>query len=340
MNYPFWPSRVYFEKEALSNPRGEKLYNYFSDHGVPVKFTTSHNRVTGIPGKEGTEKFLEAKNTLVVGIRRTLEFQGCRPSADYQLPLLTGCPGRCHYCYLHTSLGKTPYLRVYVNLEEIFEAAQKYIEKGAPGGTVFEGAAVSDPMFAEPFTGAVSEAVKFFSSCSRAGFRLVTKFSAVESLLDLDHKGKTTIRFSVNHPDIIKRYEEGTSSLEKRVEAARQVYQAKYPTGLMIAPIFLEENWKENYRQLFEYLSGEIPESALLTFELITHRFTLRARDNIRRYFPQTGLKMETEDRRFKYGQFGYGKYLYPADTWKEARNYFYRMVETYFPQAKVEYFV
>ncbi len=340
MDFPFWPRRVYFEKKALDYWRGENLYRFFREKQVPLEFASSHNRVTGIPGNSPEEKFIESKNTLVVGVRRTLDFQGCRPSANYQLPLLTGCPGRCHYCYLHTSLGRNPYLRVYVNLEEILGVAREYIEQRKPEITTFEGAAVSDPVFAESFTGAVSEAIKFFSNQPCAGFRIVTKFARVDSLLNLAHGGRTTVRFSINHPGIIKRYEEGTSSLDERIEAASRVYRVGYPLGFMIAPVLLEDNWKENYRLLFENLSNKIPPENNLTFEVVTHRFTLRARENILRYFPRTDLEMETQNRRFKYGQFGYGKYLYPDEVWKEAQEYFQHLVESHFPRGKMEYFV
>ncbi|GAA3322092.1 hypothetical protein GCM10020331_040580 [Ectobacillus funiculus] len=53
-------------------------------------------------------------------MRRTLKFDTSKPSAEYAIPLATGCMGHCHYCYLQTTLGSKPYVRVYVNLDEIF----------------------------------------------------------------------------------------------------------------------------------------------------------------------------------------------------------------------------
>ena len=340
MSYLFWPRRVVFEKDALSYSKGEKLYRYFTSLDVPISYTTSHNRVTGIPGRTSLEKFNEAKKTLVVGVRRTLDFQSCRPSANYQLPLVTGCPGRCHYCYLHTSLGKTPYLRVYVNVEEVLKASQKYIKERDPEITSFEGSAVSDPFFAEPFTGAVSEAVSFFAMQPQGRFRMVTKYAIVDPILSLAHRKNTFIRFSVNNDKIIQKYEKGTSPLNQRLEAAKKVLKAGYPTGLMVAPIFLEDNWKEDYKELFKTMSSLMPQEAPLSFELITHRFTLRAKKHIAEIFPYTDLPMEESNRRFKYGQFGYGKYLYPKEIWDEAQDYFHEILERNFPKAKVEYYI
>src|SRR5690554_1965378 len=134
----FVPKRVFFEPGALEYPLGRVLEKKFTDMGIPIEFTTSHNRVTGIPGTTPKEKYVQAKASLVVGVRRTLKFASCKPSAHYQLPLVTSCPGLCEYCYLQTTLGPKPINRVYVNLEEIFSQAKKYIDERAPEITKFE----------------------------------------------------------------------------------------------------------------------------------------------------------------------------------------------------------
>ncbi len=351
--YPFWPQKVYIEPTALDYPAGKELHKLFTDSGTPVQFTPSHNRITGLPRQSSAKNFQEAKKILVVGVRRAKKLQTCRPSAHYQLPLATGCPGTCHYCYLHTNLGKRPYPRIYVNIEEILDIAHGNIRERYPEETIFEGAAVCDPLFAEPFTGIVSKAIDYFSHQEKARFRFVTKFDAVEPLLGLTHKGRTHIRFSLNHPEIIAKYEKGTSPLEIRLKAAARILRAGYPLGFMIAPIFLEGTWEQDYTNLFRKIkesldanqkeyTGAMEQKNDLTFELITHRFTIRARENIREVFPLTPLmsSMQEENRRFKYGQFGYGKYLYPLETHQKAQTFFHNLVTSFFPQARVDYFI
>ena len=337
--YPFWPERVYFEPEALKYPRGEDLYKLFQGKGVPFDMTSSHNRITGIPGQSAREGFEAAKRTLVVGVRRSSSFQTCKPSAHFQLPLATGCPGQCRYCYLHTTLGKKPYLRAYINVEEILERAGQYIAEKEPEITVFEGAAVSDPLFVEPFTGGLSTAIEYFARTEHGRFRFVSKFTNVEPLLPLSHQGHTRIRFSINAPEIIEKFELHTPPLKARLEAAKKIISAGYPAGFIVAPIFLDPGWQDRYRELFYALQEQIPsEGTSLTFELISHRFTLRARSNIEEIFPDSGLDMDPETRQFRYGQFGYGKYLYPPDLLKEGKAFFTAAVKRLYPEAVIEY--
>jgi spore photoproduct lyase len=235
----FIPKRAYFERDALNYPIGRNIYYKLQEMGVDVDFTTSHNRVLGIPGKTPQEAYMEAKRTLVVGVRKTLDFESCKPSAHYQLPLVTSCIGECEYCYLSTTLGKKPYIRVYVNLDEILERAKKYIEERSPEVTIFEGSATSDPLPVEPYTGALKKTIEFFAKQEKGLFRFVTKFTNIDSLLDAKHGGRTTFRFSINSERVIKKFEHKTPPLEERIGAAKKGSPCWLPPWLYHRPNIL-----------------------------------------------------------------------------------------------------
>lgn len=340
--YEYRPKRVFFEQQAMQYNLGRELWEHFRQMGVETQKIASHNRVTGIPGKTPREGYLEAKQTLVVGVRKSAKFEGCKPSAHYQLPLVTSCPGTCQYCYLNTTLGKKPYIRVYVNIEDILDKAQTYMEECLPEITLFEGAATSDPLPVEPYTGSLFKAIEFFGKQEHARFRFVTKFDNVDSLLTAKHNGHTRFRFSLNSETVINSYEQGTPRLAQRLIAAGKVAQAGYPLGFLIAPIFVYAGWKDEYESLFNGLVHKIASYGTddITFELITHRFTTRAKNNILNIFPDTSLPMDEELRKYKYGQFGYGKYVYPPDQMHEIKQFMTEQIESKFPTSKIEYLV
>jgi spore photoproduct lyase len=342
MSHQFIPKRAFFEPKALEYLIGQKVYDRLQEMKVPITLTGSHNRITGIPGGTPQEAYREAKNTLVVGIRKSLDFAGCKPSAHYQLPLTTSCSSMCEYCYLATTLGKKPYLRVYVNVDEILGQASRYIAARAPAITWFEGAATSDPIPTEYLTGLLYKTIEFFGSQSLGQFRFVTKHDQVDSLLAAKHNGHTRFRFSINAASIIDKYEHKTPTLSQRVEAAAKVAEKGYLIGFIIAPIFYYSDWEEDYHALFRELDKQLPKQARkdVTFELISHRFTKRAKNNILEIFPKTTLPLEEEERKFKYGQFGYGKYIYQKETMTEMKSYMQEGIHKYFPHAAIEYFV
>lgn len=337
----FKPDLVFFEPQALEYPMGQNIFKKMEQMGVEIRQTTSHNRVTGIPGETELEKYKIAKRTLVVGVRKSLEFDGSMPSAEYAIPISTGCFGHCHYCYLQTNLGSKPYVRVYVNVDEIIESARRYIEEREPNITRFEAAGTSDPISLEPITGTLRRLIEFMGTQPNGRLRFVTKYNTVDTLLDAKHNGHTRFRFSVNASYVIKNFEPATSSFEERIEAAGKVARAGYPLGLIVAPIILFEGWEAGYTELFEKLAVTLPDEAkeTLTFELIQHRFTKTSKRIIETRYPKSKLVMDETSRKYKWGKYGRGKYVYLDEQQWAIQRLMTHVVDTHFPKAKIEYF-
>lgn len=338
---PFVPQLVYIEPRALEYPRGVELKEKFEKMGLEIRETTSHNQVRNIPGKNHLQQYRNAKSTLVVGVRKTLEFDSSKPSAEYAIPLATGCMGHCHYCYLQTTMGSKPYIRTYVNVDEILEQAQNYMEQRSPEVTRFEASCTSDIVGIDHLTHSLKSTIEFFGQTDMGRLRFVTKFHHVDHLLDAKHNGKTRFRFSINADYVIKNFEPGTSPLDMRIEAAVKVAKAGYPLGFIVAPIYVHEGWQEGYKVLFEKLDASLPKEVRddITFEMIQHRFTKPAKRVIQKNYPKTKLELNEEERRYKWGRYGIGKYIYPKDQEQELRETLEDYVDHYFPTAKVEYF-
>ncbi|SES90316.1 spore photoproduct lyase [Anaerobranca gottschalkii] len=335
----FVPKRVYFDLDSLDYPLGQELYKKFIKmDGVEVDKVKSP-RLVNQRGLGAPQKYKEAKKTIFVTVRKTLQFQTCKPSAHYQLPLVSSCPGLCEYCYLQTTLGKTPLIKVYVNIEEILAKAKEYIDKRKEI-TVFEGAATSDPLPVEDYTGVLRRTIEFFAKEPKGRFRFVTKYANVQSLLDLEHNNHTTFRFSLNTEKVIKEYEKGTANLAARIKGANLVSKSGYPMGFIIAPILIYPNWQQDYLSLLENLQKNLEEVPSLTFELITHRFTTRAKNNILEVFPKTTLPLDEGERKLKYGQFGYTKYVYPKEIYDDVESFFRSNIEKLFPKSEILYLV
>ncbi len=339
---PFRPQLVYVEPRALAYPLAKTLLNRFEEEGIEIRQTTSHNQIRNLPGDNHFQRYRMAKSTLVIGVRQTLKFDTSKPSAEYAIPLATGCMGHCHYCYLQTTMGSKPYIRTYVNVEEIFQAAEQYMQERAPEKTRFEASCTSDIVGIDHLTHTLKRAIEFFGASDYGLLRFVTKFAHVDHLLDARHNGKTRFRFSINDDYVIKYFEPGTSALDDRLEAARKVAEADYPLGFIVAPIYLHDGWKEGYRAMFEKLDEKLPRSKRknLTFEFIQHRFTKPAKRVIQQNYPLTKLDLDESKRKRKWGRYGIGKYVYRPEEQEEMKNTLGRYLQTYFPEAQFEYFV
>lgn len=340
----FIPRRIIFEKNSLDYETGQNIYNYFKDNNEIEKIIISNNKIKqNIPDTDDIYKFYrQGKRTLVVGVKKGMKFQSCKPSANWQLPLYSGCMGQCQYCYLNTNLGDKPYIKVNVNVDDILNQAQQYINERLPLKTVFEGSATSDPLPLEPYTNSLKRTIQFFANNPNGSFRFVSKYSDVDTLLDIEHKGKTEIRFTLNTQKVIDNYENATAAIKLRLGAAKKVAEAEYPLGFIIAPVFIYEGYKEDYKKLLLNLKETLPENLkhTLTFEVISHRYTTRAKNIITQVFPDTTLPMNDEERKYKYGQFGYGKYIYDKDTLDDMKAFFKEIISNIFPDSFIKYII
>ncbi|MGL4569536.1 MAG: spore photoproduct lyase [Clostridium sp.] len=338
----FIPYKVVFDEKVLQYPLGTELLKRFKESDIEV-LVNKGGRVLGKRDDSDAKNFFLGKRTLVIGVRKITEFQSCKPSANYQLPLLSGCSGMCEYCYLNTQLGKRPYTKIYVNVDEILNKAFKYVEERKPEKTVFEGAATSDPIPTEKYTGALRKTIERIGENEFSYFRFVTKFSEIDSLIGVKHNGHTTIRFSLNTNKIIDEFEKGTDSFEERVNAAKKLYNDGYKIGFIIAPVFLYDEWKDDYLKLISKISEEFSnaeEGREIEIEVISHRYTERAKNQILTVYPKSKLPMDKDGRSLKYGQFGYTKYVYDKENMKEMKEFFEENLRKYMNKCIIKYII
>lgn len=326
----FQPKRVFYEQKALDYPMGDRLYNQFKREGVPLEEVRSHQEVPPLD-------YNKAKETLVIGTKKDLRFLSCKPSAHYRLVFSSSCPHGCHYCYLATGLGPKIYLRIYVNIRELMEKTREYIEKRRPQITSFEASSSSDPLAVEHLTRALETFIPFFSKNPSGRLRIATKCTNIDSLLSLEHGGKTHIRFSINTPHVIHHFEENTPSLQERMVQSKRLADSGYRTGFILAPIILYPHWKREYEDLLEELASTFKEETSLppSFEIIMLRLTKRACKIIEDRFPYSTLDMDLSSREHK----GFGKYVYPEERAQEIKTFFEKKIREYFPLSSLEYF-
>ncbi|WP_010251535.1 spore photoproduct lyase [Acetivibrio cellulolyticus] len=338
----FSPERVFFEPTSLKYPLGQKLLEYFSARDIEIIKAPIQKVLQSIPGETENHKYAHAKKTLVITTKKALNLDICKPSADYEFSLVTNCPGNCEYCYLHTTQSFKPYLRAYVNIDDIFNSIKKYIDKNSGNVTTFEVASAGDPLAIEHITGSLAKTIEFFGSLNNGRLRVVTKFDNVDSLLDLKHNSHTRFRFSINSRYVIDTFEHNTANITERIEAASKIANAGYPLGFIVAPLMVYDGWKDQYKELFEALAKRLDLKNIkepITFELIQHRFTSTAKNVILNRFPNTKLDMEESKRAIKWGMYGRYKYVYPKETSDEVKDYISQLINNNFPDSRIEYF-
>jgi len=295
--------------------------------------------------------YVAAKSTLavVVAPESKRKLQPIAPSADFRVDLAEGCPAHCSYCYLAGSLKGPPIIRAYANLPEILAALPPYVGQGqvtsrtrkrAHEGTTFEASCYTDPLAIEPWTHSLSSLVSHFGAWDAdVQLRFTSKFDDVSPLVDLQHRRRTRMRFSIN-PARFAHLEAGAAPLAARLRALRRMVDADSRVGLTIAPIMAVEGWRESYGEMLgqvaDALRGSDPD---LTVELITHRFTATSKVVLQSWYPRSKLELREDLRVEKRTRFNAIKHVYDAVTMSEVRSFFERGLAETLPSARLLYF-
>ena len=337
------PERVLFTPAALAEPWGQQILSRVQALNLPIE-ELPRNRLTGLRGSDERETYNNSKRTLAVVTTPPSAFKlsPIPPSADWQFHIAEGCPAHCQYCYLAGSLSGPPVIRVFANLPQLLDNLTKYEQAGQR--TTYEVSCYTDPLGIEHLTGSLEMCIRHFGTREKGYLRWVSKFDAVDKLLDLPHNGHTRCRMSVNAAPISGRFEGGTASVSARLQALRRLALPRskgggsYPVGLVIAPIMPIENWRSHYHRLFDQISEALDFECDLTFELISHRFTPGSKEVLQQWYPHTQLDMDEATRSIKRNKFGGTKYVYDADTMKQLRCFFESEIARRFSIARVLY--
>ncbi|QZY54549.1 spore photoproduct lyase [Crassaminicella profunda] len=332
----FIPDIAYINPKSLNYNVGKTAKEYLEKLHVP----TIDSRKVEINGACPSENYAKAKKTIYLTVNAQKKLRPCKPSADYQFALSSSCPGHCEYCYLQTTQGEKPFMKVFVNIEEILQVIQNHIDKNLPNITTFESGSITDPIALEHLTGNLKRCIEFFGKSQKGRLRVITKYNNVDSFLDIHHHQHTKFRFSINTKYVINNFEHHTASFEERIAASRKIAQAGYPIGFIIAPIMIYDGWKSEYEELLSHLKSQLKDyHEEITFELIQHRFTATAKELILTRFPKTKLDMNEETRQLKWGPYGKFKYVYPKEKSTEIKKYITELIHSNFEKALIEYF-
>jgi len=136
------------------------------------------------------------------------------------------------------------------------------------------------------------------------------------------------------------RFEGGTDPVAVRLAGLGALARAGYPVGLTIAPIMPVGDWQAEYGALLDAAAAELAgvPGLDLTVECITHRFTPTSKQVLEGWYPRTKLEMDPRRRSRKFGKFGAVKYVYPAATMRELREWFDAALRERMPQARLLY--
>lgn len=130
----------------------------------------------------------------------------------------------------------------------------------------------------------------------------------------------------------------GTSPLKNRVEAINKLKKARYPVGILIAPVVLVENWKDKYEELVKYLqenlSDEVKKDVFFEIIFMTYSYVHNAINQ--EAFPDA-INLYDKDLMMVRGR---GRYMYKKEIREDGSKFFEEIMRKYFPDNEIKYIV
>lgn len=330
-----FPDKILYEPNALDYELGKYLKEkYKNKDWIEIE---SHNNIPQMRAKSNKD-FANMKRHLIVGIRKTHKYVENHKVSDYLVPFTSsGCSAMCMYCYLVCNYNKCSYMRVFVNREQMMD---KLIKKSneADKNLCFEVGSNSDLILENEVTNNLPWIIEEFAKSKKGKITFPTKFDMIEPIINLDHKGKTIFRMSVNPQEIITKVEFGTSSLKNRIKALNDMCEAGYPVGVLIAPVVLIDDYKKYYSNLIETLKDELSEKVKKTAEIeiifMTYSFVHNAINS--EAFPKA---VNLYDKNLMTGR-GRGKYTYRDFVRDDAEDFIQSQIKEKLPEMRILYIV
>jgi spore photoproduct lyase len=216
----------------------------------------------------------------------------------------TNCPMDCSYCVLQGYLNN-PFLTLYTNWDNLLDEIDGFLSSNQPYLPRLGTGELSDSLALESIFPISKFLIDFFSKRRDAILELKTKSANIDSLLGLDHRGKTVISWSLNPARMVEREEMGTASIEERMVAARRCQEKGYLLGFHFDPIFYYEGWEKGYQETVHQLFKQIDPKRVAWVSLGGFRYPPHLKAIAEERFPSTeiflGELFPGRDGKFRY---------------------------------------
>lgn len=254
--------------------------------GVPVKYVNSGipktivhaSEILNHTGKTMLEKILAGKSVVyiapatdVVDVFTMPDDRIVCPHFDRLKLASNGCFYKCDWCYLKlTYRAAFPFITIRAEYDRVKEQIFRRLQK-SKDPVIFNSGELADSLSMEHLTKAGREFIPWFGNSENGYLFMLTKSDNVDDILNLPHNGHTIIAWSMNSPEVSRKFEIGAPSFEHRLKAAEKVQQAGYPIRIRLDPIVPFNGWQDAYadtiNQIFSKISPERITLGTLRFE-------------------------------------------------------------------------
>lgn len=288
------PAALYVDRQVVGRPETEAACRRL---GMPAETVDSAAEVYAAVAA-AQDPIGRGKRVLYLTRNKGAFVKPCPGTRHYTccgykiLHVGTFCTMDCSYCILQ-SYFHPPVLQYFINHQEMdHELEQLFATRAVHRLGTGE---FTDSLIWEPWTGLSARLIRKFADQDGCVLELKTKTVGIETLLDLPHRRRTILAWSLNAERVIRAEERGTAPLDARLKAAARAAAHGYPLAFHFDPIVIAEDGGADYLRAVERLFAAIDPGHIAWISLGALRFMPELKTIVQRRF---------ERSRIVYGEF------------------------------------
>jgi len=200
----------------------------------------------------------------------------------------TNCPIDCTYCILQTYINN-PVITVYTNVDLIISELQALSRLNSKRILRVGTGELTDSLALDPITGLSHKLIQNLPAFPNLLLELKSKTDHIDHLLS-ESPERVVLSWSINPEARIKSDEHKSSSLKKRMLAARKAMESGFLIGFHFDPIICAETEIDSYIRLVEQMSSYVDENRIAWISLGSLRFPPSLKPIIQERFPESKI--------------------------------------------------
>jgi DNA repair photolyase len=273
-------------------PLDDEIEYLISKVGLTPEMVTDSQPVYDLINRD-KDPILAAKSILYITQNKGAVIKKCPGTSHYTccdytiLHTGTFCTMDCSYCILQAYFHP-PVLQYFAGIDSFrgpleHTFAQNKIFRIGTGE-------YTDSLIWEKISQGPKFLVKTFAEQSNSLLELKTKTVNVESLLDLDHNGKTVLAWSVNTPEIIRSEEKGTAALLSRLETAKRCESKGYKLAFHFDPMIIYQGCEDDYKKVVHSIFSHVSPESIVWISIGSFRFMPQLKSIVEQRFPSSTM--------------------------------------------------
>ncbi len=252
-------NNIYIENDIIGHPRTKKILSKFKNKNF-IKI----NKYSEVFNIKNQNFRIQKSNPSLILARKHNGFVlptpkgfGIGNKKNYYFSHMYNCIYDCRYCFLQGMYSSANFV-IFVNYEDFFKKISSLVENNKNQNLAFFSGYDCDSLALDNITNFVTDSLEFFKNIPTALIELRTKSTSINPILSFKPIKNCVVAYSLLPEKVSKNLDNKTPNILRRINSLKKLSDNGWKVGLRFDPLIYSNNWKENYKELFDKIFKKV----------------------------------------------------------------------------------